>query len=337
MRFDELRKCKDFGVASKYSALARVGIANAKLAMEAGHLDRPLVNDFFADVIAWIETSMRKLGVPISSVSIEVLYRAGTAILEGYKASKFFQHRKALNAYLANQAISFQSSAALPFWFDTMRVGEAAAADLDPVTVARLCGMMSDASVLAKGAVVGRPGEVLWLTPLCGRIAQVVARADATLTSGAGLGAMLAQSLANEARDRLGLIRLTVGEHLMATTTRATLGELQSRPDPGPLAPTIFEAKGYERFRHWPQPKAVCAGRTYDLDDRERDTNPVDHGVDEMVYNPLPLTDVSKVTYLGIVDAASDSLDEHLAYADSVAPGFLLTDGLDWIEAEFSL
>jgi hypothetical protein len=142
--------------------------------------------------------------------------------------------------------------------------------------------------------VLGKPGDVFWLTPYSDTIAKLVNEAA---------NGRPAAELANGLRSMLGLCRRKAGEHAVGIVTRLSLDQLRASPEGPPTAPTVIEARSYERFRHWPQVGLVDSqhvGRTYELSAYARATSDRGlHGVPEVISMPLQAGKLSQVVYVG--------------------------------------
>ncbi|MBX9792484.1 MAG: hypothetical protein K2Y37_26585 [Pirellulales bacterium] len=194
---------------------------------------------------------------------------------------------------------SFQTHYALQFWFDEALVPQVAKAPrLTPNDVLRIQRAFDLKFGFRGGAQVGRPGGTLWVT--CD-----VRPGEKSI------------GFAGRLRDALGLFDRKSVEYAFLVQLGPSLASLGSVH-----APTAFDADGYARFRPWPGPPAAIfadVGRTYELDDAERNRAGAQHGRQEMVMKPRPLADCSRLLPLGHIGwDADDSPESFEAYADEV-------------------
>lgn len=104
-------------------------------------------------------------------------------------------------------------------------------------------------------------------------------------------------------RNRLGLWH-TKDAFCVAFTCSSNAIDQSKNAGRNLCAPTVFDARGYERFRHWPLhleniPIDPSAGRTYELDPSVR-ANKLDRdGAPEFVTDPLPIGMLSSKVTLG--------------------------------------
>lgn len=151
---------------------------------------------------------------------------------------------------------------------------------------------------------VGERGEAVWLS---------LAKRTASIASGSP----------DNVRDRLGLFRNRVPRHAVVAVLAKSVRHLPRESSEVHLrAPTAWDARGYERFRHWPVGRASIdarAGRTYDLNNRRR-ARTVAHGLPELIHTPHPLKDCHAILCHGrYATDAEDTLSSHQAFAGDVA------------------
>jgi hypothetical protein len=329
---------------SPYACLARAVLANFCTGLSHAHIEIPLARGYFEDVLIRLDGARQMAN---GDCHVDTVYRVMCEVFESYRDRHFFRRTPRPQAYLEQRGFSFQSHYAFPHWLNNT-VPETLVVAPDTAQVLRLCEAMRNPAYWRPGATLAPPSDVLWLTPYADRVRDLVPD-PASHSASEGPP----KEAANRLREMLGLIRRRPGEHAVAVITRATLRDLLGRQDIGPYAPTIFEARNYERFRHWPplgadEPGHV--GRTYDLNLAARQSVPGGlHGVPEIVTAPLALRDIGEVIYLGTITEVDDLMREPASrnwqagpgtdddFADEIAQGQSIGVLLDWLSERLKL
>jgi hypothetical protein len=210
--------------------------------------------------------------------------------------------RRLPGAWTGHKAVSIQTCYAIHFWFaDSGLTGIESEKPEQFVIESALKYFHDDKTRLPLDSVVGTPGEAAWITPV--KRAGQIGRGQPDID-----------------RDRLGLFRNGPPRHALVVTLVHDLGNLPSHT--ATLhAPTVFDARGYERFRHWPRNKrrSVPSGRTFDLRPSPRKASRPG-GLPELIVPPVPLKVCADLKLDGTYDKmpASD-LASHTAYATALA------------------
>jgi hypothetical protein len=287
--------------ASGCASLTRAILANFRTGLVHAHLSDTIAREYFTNVLTRLDEIRAAAGGPLH---VDTVYRALCQAFEHHRDQFFFKRSPRPKAYSDEVGFSFQTHFGFRFWLaDT--VPQTRLPNPDPTSVLRLCEAMADPPNWRPSGTVGPAGDVLWLAPYTGEIRRLVEEAHHTWEF-----AGVPTHPANRLREILGLFRRRPGDHVIALITSSDLRSLLVREGTGPFAPTIFEARSYERFRHWPpvgfeEPNHV--GRTYDLNSAERrSAQDGRHGTPEMVTAPIEIPEVGQVVYVGQITEADD-------------------------------
>jgi hypothetical protein len=329
---------------SAYGSLMRAILANFRTGLSHGHIDESEARGYFSEVLARFEQLRR---TNAGQLHVDRIYLIMCEVFEWYRDQNFFRRTPRPQVYQDQLGFSYQSHYAFPHWLaDT--VPETMLIDPEAAAMFRLCKAMEEPGNWREGATIGPTGDVLWLTPYIGEVRQMVDSARGQLWFEG-----LSPVAANRLREILGLCRRKPGEHAIAVITTTTLGDLLPRDKAGPYAPTIFEARSYERFRHWPpmgDDDSEHVGRTYDLSQGARHSSANGrHGVPEVVTLPLAVSEVDRVIYLGAIREVDNPLPQQVGgqsfprgdtdreFAEEVSNGEPAATLLRWLSERLKL
>lgn len=190
--------------------------------------------------------------------------------------------------------------------------------DLSYRDIRVLVGEISDPAKVKKDATIGL--DSTWVTPAQGDMRFLIEEAKSK-------GDYRQRSaVAQVIRNRLGLWRTRKVHCLVFGWNEANLNTAPSKQRQL-KAPCLFDARSYERFRHWPSlnvgsANEEFAGRTYELDPNIRIHDGVDHGVSEYVTHPIPISEVTEVDVIGWCGMPPDEGDVricHCTFANEVS------------------
>jgi hypothetical protein len=344
-------------------SLLHATLANLLVATELGHLPVDVGRSFVADALAkWDETLAPSAGtapgahIDLSRHTIVTVWTALYSLLSREDPTKYFKHTLPLAKSGSTEEVSefpdvplvsVQDVKMFKFWLRDMEpiAAEQHLKEYSRADVMSFIKACKDADRRRPNSVVGRPKAILWLTPLSGMIATLVERAATAMAS--DVEHLEALDIGAMARNRLGLWKKRSPDHAVALVTRksyaAYLDELGQRMK----APTVLDAEGYDRFRHWPTPRNNPAdmlgrGRTYELDPVVRNMERPLDGAPEIVAPPLPFEEIESIVYLGPFGhpPGCNPEDERLCYlefANEVAGGAPLTAVVAEIEQTFAV
>ena len=290
-------------------ALTRAQWANLLRAIEKGHVTAASVRRFLRKLETKLVSSFPSPNSTTPSYFLgafrDVVCEADQKPNIGLRFS-FKDRRRGLWARWGNHVpTSVQTCYMLHRWFRGAHIPGIESDKPDLPTITRAVEYFSrHKSRLARNRLVGRLGEAVWLTP--------VLRTETAISPPP-----------DRMRDRLGLFKNKTPRHAIVVVLANSVGDLPSDScGSGLRAPTVWDARGYERFRHWPAPRAsvdATAGRTYDLDAASRGRS-VSHGLPELVHAPQPLRDCHALVHHGRYSTTPDGTPKtHQQFADEVA------------------
>jgi hypothetical protein len=368
MRIIDILACYDINETPPKTkqSLLHATLASLLSAVELRHLSPAAVAELLAAAKSkWIDTlapppALGRSGhADFSEVSIDYVWNETLAVLSREDPAKYFRHLGMLAKPGAAgvssqprdvQLVSIQDVRMFKFWLRASEIermplegglGEYTAAD-----VFALIEACKDASRLQPSPVVGRPKSVVWLTTLSGVVADLLGQAEAAARN-RGSRRLEDMSVAYMARNRLGLWKKRSPEHGIAVVTSKTYESYLDELGTTIKAPTVFDAEGYDRFRHWPtsgteDTDELGRGRTYELDPEVRTREHPNHGAPEIVATPRPLSEIGSMIYLGPFGyppghSPEDERRSYLEYAAEVSAGRSLQAVLVELERTFDL
>jgi len=303
-------------------------------AVKLGHVKNDAARSFVDDVKSvWLETlaARRVAGVPdkadLSDVSSEAIWSGFVTVLAAFSGRLNLSHMGTLMCegrpdVPTETLVSVQDDRAFSFWFeapsanDNLEVDdselmplEARLEEIAPRDVVALIELFGRRLHWKQDAVVGRPKSVIWLTLKSSAVGQEIEAAEkavalAKKTPEDADTILRSLKSASEVRNRLGLWSNPPLRHGIAVVFKRTYTQFIKDDTTRAKAPTIFDAAGYPRFRHWPTPEGIVPdpmgrGRTYELDPAVRDRDRPSDGAPEIVSPPRPLDEVESLVYLG--------------------------------------
>jgi hypothetical protein len=203
--------------------------------------------------------------------------------------------------------VTIQDERCFQFWLRELppdlrplEIGVLECSGQDVVALIEAC---NDADQLIDRPIVGKPKGLVWLTPKAGEIEHLIDEAEAFAKTGSA-AALESRGIGSTIRNRLGLWGRRFPYAGVAVVLNRTYYDMLADKTVTLKAPTVLDAEGYDRFRHWPSPISVAGdaigrGRTYELDpDIRRRSHPND-GAPEIVTTPRPFSEVNSLVYLG--------------------------------------
>jgi hypothetical protein len=316
MRLDDILYCFDLGESppQRAESLLRAYLAGLLYAVDYGHLSHDVAKRFVSALEArWLAQESVKPkphgGADFARQGIEALWNDFGALLRGLEGSMCLLHCGALNGEsdLDDPAdaplVSVLDDRVFKFWLRDEVPGIRFPEQGQAADILDLIDACKDQALIRDGAMVGRPNSVVWLTPGSGEIGALIGKAQHIMKM--GLGASLEKMpIADTIRNRLGLWESDGSRHGIAVIFRRRYSELVGDSAMKLRAPTIFDAEGYPRFRHWPSPTSVPhdpmgRGRTYELDPAIRRNKRPGDGAPEIVAPTRPFEEVEQIVYLG--------------------------------------
>ncbi|RYG63710.1 hypothetical protein EON80_20675 [bacterium] len=303
----------------------------------ARHVVRTLTNlalDYLIDT-----SSPTRKANDFSDLHVDMLLSFVTEVMQRDLDSSHFMTRP-LPAISDGDSIviSLQPSWAFKFWLDAAKVHEVHVADHSWADVAVLCREFLKPSMRSAGAAVGERHNVVWVTPYKGQVRDVVDECTTKVVERREYSGTAARM-----RELLGLIDRRPGEQAVIAYSRATLGTMEREDRVRLSAPTVLDARGYKRFRHWPTQFSTSSddgfGRTYDLNANKRLVKRHEHGAPEVVRRKLLFSDIERFEYIGrIAEMDGESEPEWAStaareFAEEVSDGRTLIELLTVLEA----
>jgi hypothetical protein len=305
MRLVDLAQAEGFQFDPAYqrASLVRAMLANFKIGILHRHIATDKARAYFNEVV--VHADHLVVNADGDRLHVDQVYRAMVKAFEKHRSRNFFSRLPQPTRHLDKKAVSFQPHTAFDFW---LKPTVAQHAVLEPYVsnIVRLIEALKNPANWLANATIAERGDVLWLTPFDGQVKEHIERAarQHQLTQ-------LPDLAATRLRELLGLVRRHRGEHAISIITREPLGRVSGPDRRGPFAPTIFDARSYERFRHWPLPDGAepdHVGRTYDLSRAARlAAEAGGHGVPEVICEPMSIADVGTVVYLGTITVTEDA------------------------------
>lgn len=365
MKISDILSCFDIDETPPKieQSLLHATLANLLLATDLGHLPLDVGRSFLADALAkWDETLAPSFGIApsahidLSRHTIVSVWTTLYSLLAREDPAKYFKHALALakpgrtegpSEFKDVPLVSIQDVRMFKFWLRDMEPvsSEQRLVEYSRADVMSFIQACEEADRWHRDPVVGRPKAIVWLTPLSGAIATLVDRAKRAITTGAERLEEL--DIGTTARNRLGLWKKRSPDHAIALVTRKTYEAYLDELGQMIKAPTVIDAEGYDRFRHWPSPRTDSAdklgcGRTYELDPVVRDRERPLHGAPEIVAPPIPLREIDSIVYLGPFGNppgcnAEEERLSYLEFAKEVAGGQTLAAVVDEIEQKFEV
>lgn len=310
MRLRDILTCYDFGKEPPNPAesLLRSNLANLLQAVELGHLAEDVAATFLREaIVKWRELSGPTAGTSFASISIDGLWGQFRNVLVSLDGARHLEHRGRLTdgggrepSAMDAPLMTVVDDRAFEYWLKSVPGKRA------KLGAADVLGMLQDcmqARWRQPGARVGRGKAVVWLTPKIGEVGQLVDNAAQRLRAG-GEVELEAMPFARRLQDRLGLWDKNTQMHAIAVVLKRTYRDLIADPAVVCRAPTIFDAEGHARFRHWPCPAGrvgdpMGRGRTWELDADVRASHFPYDGAPEIVAPPRPFEEVDALVYLG--------------------------------------
>jgi|HubBroStandDraft_6_1064221.scaffolds.fasta_scaffold155366_2 hypothetical protein len=263
---------------------------------------------FFENVLNNVEQILRENRRSVHELTLDGLYGVVTSMLREPVAYRLFQ--RAMEPRVCPEHVGFtvQSHKIFLYWLEEGDPARGWLDDPHPEDALRLVNDFNQSKIPTKrDQTLGASSEVLWLTPLMGEVKKLVEFAEQHQSRPIDLAI---GDTANRLRAILGLWQQPPGVHLIGFRTRRKLADLRGKIQHGPVAPTVFDSRHYQRFRYWPYPQdpnPEDIGRTYDLDQIARARAQHDrHGAPEVVCAPLSLAQVESAIYLGTVNRVDD-------------------------------
>ena len=314
MQLADILACFDLGGSPPKlrESLLRAYLAGLLHAVKMGHVDNAVAKDF-------IESAKRQWSAlppvkPVhpghadfSGLGIETLWGEFHSLLHSFDGRMYLQHCGMLDARGAPPEdpadaplVTILDDSVFKFWLrddvPEVRFDEKGAAQ-DILDLIRAC---KERELVKDGAMVGRPNSVVWLTPKSGTIGKLIDRAESMAGREGDLENM---GIADTIRNRLGLWQKS-SRHGVAVILKRSYSDLIREAAAKVKAPTIFDAEGYERFRHWPSPAdappdRLGRGRTYELDPAIRVRERPSDGAPEIVAPARPFDEIASIVYLG--------------------------------------
>lgn len=313
--------------------LLRVVLQNFLIALQQSHIERSSAILVFQDLL----NAPLFIARPIADIHVDQLYIELVAILARRGPDLYFERARDVTSFHDERALTYQPSWAFEYWLDTPEARRRVHSAADVIT---LIADFETAAPRIAGAKVGADREVVWLTPKRGLVKAEIDEAWQDQATGL-IGAIDTKRVADNLRALLGLHRRLSPERAVALVLGRTVGELrrdaESRAAVGkgrrPLAaPTQLDARGYPRFRHWPeQPDDADPdfGRTWKLPPGSSRHD----GAPEVVVEPFDLALVRQIVTLGPIRASRltfrEAFEEDRAFADSLCGAQTVPDLLD--------
>jgi len=325
MRVVDILSCYDIDQSppKTQQSLLHATFASLLIAIELGHLTPAIGTGLLtAAKSKWATTLSPPSGArsghaDFSGLSIENVWNETLAILSRDDPDKYLKHLGTLTKPTSREAtsqprdvplVSVQDVRVIKYWlrlaeFDRILPRESGLHEYSAADVLALIGACKDSSRLQSSPIVGRPKSVVWLTTLSGALADLLDQAN-SVAAGHTSTRLEDMSFAYRARNRLGLWKKRSPEHGIALVTGKTYESYLDELGGTIKAPTVLDAEGYDRFRHWPTSGTAPAdelgrGRTYELDPRIRSSERPYDGAPEIVTMPRPLDEIASMVYLG--------------------------------------
>lgn len=277
--------------------------ANLYTAVRVGHLLPRDIGWLYSEILDRCQDHLLELGGgslavgSLESLTVDELMKIVSGIMQDQSNALFqVRHRRpSINADADKKALSLQPSWAFEFWLDTA-FEEAAKVEPSYAEVVGFCEAFLAPENRNPSAAIGRPNDVVWLTPNAGNAASALAQAMQLPPQDRER-----QLAASRLRDMLGLAVRSPREQAVVAHSRATIDEMARDPIARLSAPTVMDSRGYARYRHWPDDPLLedGYGRTYDLDRSQHTVSGQVPGVREVVRRSMPLSEVRRFDYAG--------------------------------------
>jgi len=314
MHLTDILACFDLGGSPPKlrESLLRAYLAGLFHAVKMDHLDKQVATRFIESAkqrwSALPDVKPTQNGnADFSQQAIEALWSEFKNLLHGFAGGMYLQHCGVLDTRggppedpADAPLVTIVDDRVFQFWLldDMPEVHfEEQGGAQDILDLMRAC---RERRLVRDGATVGLPNSVVWLTPKCGEIGKLIDMAHSLSGREDDLENM---SIADTIRNRLGLWEKS-SRHGIAVILKRSYGDLIGEPGVKVKAPTIFDAEGYARFRHWPSPvdaprDPFGRGRTYELDPAIRLRQCPTDGAPEIVAPARPFDEIGSLVYLG--------------------------------------
>jgi hypothetical protein len=367
MRIVDILTCYDIDQSppKTQQSLLLATFASLLIAIDLSHLAPAVgVSLLMAIKSKWIEILSppaargRSGHADFSGLSIESVWNETLAVLSREDPEKYLKHLGMLTKPSREEAtsqpidmplVSIQDVRMFKYWLRSTELDrmprEGGLYEYSAADVLALMDACTESSRLQSSPIVGRPKSVVWLTTLSGALADLLDQARA-VAAGRVATRLEDMNFAYLARNRLGLWKKRSPEHGIALVTGKTYESYLDELGGSIKAPTVLDAEGYDRFRHWPSSRSVQAdklgrGRTYELDPGVRRRERPDDGAPEIVAMPRPLGEITSMVYLGPFGLPPGSgMEERRSYsdfADEVASGQSLEAVLTALETQLGI
>jgi hypothetical protein len=321
-------------------------------ALKLRHLPPPTIEAFInAAKERWLSmlgpaTRKTRGHVDLSDQTVVTIWNGAYSVLSRDDPGKYLKHLGTLKKLQHDGSgpkfpdvplVSIQDARMFKYWLkdpaSNSPPAELGLVEYGAADVVALIDSCKDPGRLQSQCVVGRPKAIVWLTPMSDKIASLIEEARRAANGGSE-DRLDNLRLASIARNRLGLWKKRSPDHGIAVIMKKSYDNYVDELGPDIKAPTIFDAEGYDRFRHWPSPHTATGddlgrGRTYELDPEIRKLESPNDGAPEVVASPRPFSEVDELVYLGRFgippgcDGKSDR-SSYSEFANQVAGGQLL-------------
>jgi hypothetical protein len=328
-----LKRISGFAPESQkgFAPLVRAMLAALRTGLSHSHFPPQFASRLFELVIESLEAEARARRASLEEMHADILYACMVRALKELSKTARYLRRGSLSCEPKVIPVAVQPDKALHFWlrddFPGLRKQRK-----DAASVVMLLEAAKTESNRKPGAMIGNPADPAWLTPKEHAVEEIL-----QMVASGTLSFDESNEQATAVRALLGLWRSQPGEHLFAVMVAKEIATLCDE-DECYGAPTLFDAREYERFRAWPpagQPNANI-GRTYHLNPAVRSRHPDgDHGAPEFVRLPLSFGMASDFLYIGMVKKKDydEDPDSHRTFARDVSGGSSYDQLIDDIAA----